>query len=100
MESTKPNISIHKKPRTYNADCTSCGETAFVPFVPIPGKDLYCSDCFTSRKHNGLLSKRLLRGEEKVYDNIFPSIHSRNGLLSVGVGISSQLAGMCAAVVQ
>ena len=33
-------------------------------------------------------------------DNIFPSIHSRNGLLSVGVGISSQLAGMCAAVVQ
>ena len=60
---------------TYKADCTSCGGTAVVPFVPIPGKDLYCSDCFTSRKHNGSLSKRFLKEEDKAYANVFPSIN-------------------------
>jgi ATP-dependent RNA helicase DeaD len=43
--------------------------------VPIPGKEIYCSDCFTSRKHDGLLSKRLLKGEEEAYTNVFPSIN-------------------------
>jgi ATP-dependent RNA helicase DeaD len=59
----------------YEANCTSCGETAVVPFVPIPGKDLYCSDCFTARKQTGLIPKRLLKEGQETYDNIFPSIN-------------------------
>ena len=69
--------SQHNKSRTYTykADCTSCGGTAVVPFVPIPGKDLYCSDCFTSRKNSGLLLKRLQNEEkEETYRNVFSSI--------------------------
>ena len=69
--------SQHIKSRTYTyeADCTSCGKTATVPFMPIPGKDLYCSDCFTSHKQNGLLSKRLLDHEEETHEDVFPSIN-------------------------
>jgi ATP-dependent RNA helicase DeaD len=43
--------------------------------MPIPGKDLYCSDCFTSRKQNGLLSRRLLDDKEETYADVFPSIN-------------------------
>ena len=59
----KSQRSKHIKSRThtYKADCTSCGKTASVPFVPIPGKDLYCLDCFTSRKPDDLPSKRSLK---------------------------------------
>ena len=46
-----------------------------MPFVPIRGKDLYCSDCFTSRKRNGLLSKRFLKDKEEAYANVFASIN-------------------------
>jgi CxxC-x17-CxxC domain-containing protein len=83
--------SQHNESRTYSykADCTSCGGPAVVPFVPIPGKDLYCSDCFTSRKHNGLLSKRLLKEEEEIYPNVFPSINlmstTRTSIAKMGI---------------
>jgi CxxC-x17-CxxC domain-containing protein len=60
---------------TYKADCTSCGGTAVVPFVPIPGKDLYCLDCFISRKQTGLLSKRFMKEDEEIYANVFPSMN-------------------------
>ena len=60
---------------TYKSGCTSCGGTAVVPFVPIPGKDLYCSDCFTSRRRNGLLPKRFLKDKEEAYTDVFPSIN-------------------------
>jgi len=79
MQATKiksSQNSQHNKSHTYTyqATCTSCGGIAVVPFIPIPGKDLYCSDCFTSRKDDGLLSKRFLKEDEKTYANIFPSI--------------------------
>jgi ATP-dependent RNA helicase DeaD len=66
----------HNKSGTYSykGDCVSCGGPAVVPFVPISGKDLYCSDCFTSRKHKGLLSKRVLKEDEETYANVFPTI--------------------------
>jgi ATP-dependent RNA helicase DeaD len=77
MQAATFRTSQHDKSRTdtHKADCTSCGGPAIVPFVPIPGKEIYCSDCFTSRKHDGLLSKRLLKGEEEAYTNVFPSIN-------------------------
>lgn len=45
-----------------------------MPFVPIPGKDLYCLDCFVSRKQNGSLSKRFVEEDEAIYKDVFPSI--------------------------
>ena len=42
--------------------------------MPIPGKDLYCSDCFTYRKRKGLLAKRVLKDKEEAYANVFASI--------------------------
>ena len=57
-----------------------------MPFMPIPGKDLYCLDCFTSLKRDGLLTKRFLKldkktqivgdkdDKEKAYADVFPSI--------------------------
>jgi ATP-dependent RNA helicase DeaD len=69
--------AINRTSRTYThkVDCTSCGGTATVPFMPIPGKDIYCSDCFISRKRNGLLSKRFLKDKEEAYTDVFPSIN-------------------------
>ena len=46
-----------------------------MPFMPIPGKDLYCSDCFTSRKRNGLLAKRVLKDKEETYVDVFRAIN-------------------------
>jgi superfamily II DNA/RNA helicase len=43
--------------------------------MPIPGKDLYCSDCFTYRKRNGLLAKRVLEDKDEAYANVFASIN-------------------------
>ena len=62
-----PQRSPHNEARkdTYKTICTSCGGAAVVPFVPIAGKDIYCSDCFNLRKQNGLLSKRILKEEEE-----------------------------------
>lgn len=59
---------------TFKGHCVSCGGVAVVPFVPIPGKNLYCSDCFTSHKRTSLQPKKFLR-EEETYTNVFPSLN-------------------------
>lgn len=33
--------------RMYDAVCSKCGIQTQVPFKPIPGKEVYCKDCFT-----------------------------------------------------
>jgi CxxC-x17-CxxC domain-containing protein len=34
----------------YTATCASCGGEAKVPFKPIDGRPVYCSDCFAKMK--------------------------------------------------
>jgi CxxC-x17-CxxC domain-containing protein len=34
----------------YKAKCTECGADTEVPFLPIEGKKLYCSECFRKSK--------------------------------------------------
>ncbi len=80
---------IKKLKSNYKADCTSCGGTAIVPFMPIPGKDLYCLDCFTSLKQNGLLTKRFLQDGKEAYEEVFPSINlmptTRGSIAKMGI---------------
>lgn len=33
--------------------CSSCGESTVVPFVPRPGRNVYCSACFQRRRMDG-----------------------------------------------
>lgn len=33
----------------YEVKCTSCNQTATVPFKPTPGKPVYCKTCFSKR---------------------------------------------------
>jgi ATP-dependent RNA helicase DeaD len=79
MQSEKPRTLQYpdrNKPdqKTYTTACTACGKTAVVPFAPISGKDVYCSDCFKSRKQNGLLTKRFLKEENERNPDVFPTI--------------------------
>lgn len=32
--------------QVYTITCSRCGKTAEVPFKPLPGKEVYCKDCF------------------------------------------------------
>ena len=50
-----------------------------MPFMPIPGKDLYCLDCFTSLKRDGLLSKRFLKAAPKTKADPKANIGSDSG---------------------
>lgn len=34
----------------HEANCSSCGKVAQVPFRPTSGKPVYCDDCFRSRR--------------------------------------------------
>ncbi|MCL0043179.1 DEAD/DEAH box helicase, partial [Dehalococcoidia bacterium] len=73
----------------YTTECTSCGETAVVPFAPISGKDVYCSDCFKDRKQNGLLKKRVLKEENERHPDVFSSIDlmstTRTSIAKMGI---------------
>jgi ATP-dependent RNA helicase DeaD len=80
MQAEKPitlQYSHHNKPHqdTYSTICTSCGEAAVVPFVPILGKDIYCSDCFKLRKQHGSLAKRFSEEENERNSSVFPTIN-------------------------
>ncbi len=83
--------SNHNNPYqdTYSAICTSCGETAVVPFAPILGKAIYCSDCFKFRKQHKLLTKRFSEEENKRNSDVFPTINlmpaTRNSIAKMGI---------------
>jgi CxxC-x17-CxxC domain-containing protein len=33
----------------HDATCAQCGAAARVPFKPVPGRPVYCRDCYASR---------------------------------------------------
>ena len=35
-----------KKRRMYDAVCSKCGTQTQVPFKPVPGRDVFCKECF------------------------------------------------------
>lgn len=38
-----------QKPFMHKATCAECGKECEVPFKPVPGRPVYCSDCFGKR---------------------------------------------------
>ena len=72
---TSRNLGHSKRGKTtYQGTCSSCGGNAVVPFVPIAGKDIFCSDCFSIHKQDGMLPKRFLTDEEKNYEGVFADL--------------------------
>lgn len=45
----RQNNRRHAK-KMYDAVCSKCGAQTQVPFKPIPGKEVYCKECFASIK--------------------------------------------------
>lgn len=36
----------HNRRRLYDAVCSKCGTQTQVPFKPVPGREVFCRDCF------------------------------------------------------
>ena len=49
---SRDNYSYGDRPQRemHPAICSSCGQETMVPFVPTPGKPVYCSDCFRNQR--------------------------------------------------
>jgi len=58
-ENNHPNHSNHQQNRKervmYQAVCAQCQNTCEVPFRPTGDRPVYCKECFSSRKTNGLV---------------------------------------------
>ena len=47
LECRKAGREQHRKSRKmYDAVCSQCGAQTQVPFKPVPGREVYCKDCF------------------------------------------------------
>lgn len=81
--------SGHNRPQkqTYETICSSCEGIAFVPFEPIAGKDIFCSDCFNTRKQDGLLPKRVLNEDmiAGVFSDIVLMTTTRSSIAKMGI---------------
>jgi CxxC-x17-CxxC domain-containing protein len=44
--------SRRKTREMFTATCAECGAEAKVPFKPIDGKPVYCSDCYSKKRDN------------------------------------------------
>lgn len=52
-ECRKARRKQHRKSRRmYDAVCSKCGVQTQVPFKPVPGKEVYCRDCFKEVAEN------------------------------------------------
>lgn len=51
---SKPNFSSDRNSgrKMYSATCAKCGQRCEVPFMPAPGKQIYCNACFGSARRN------------------------------------------------
>lgn len=50
-ECRKARRKNHRKQRRmYEAVCSKCGAQTQVPFKPIPGKEVYCKECFAKEQ--------------------------------------------------
>ncbi len=41
------------KPEMHDATCSQCGKPCQVPFRPSNGREIFCSNCFKDKKHDG-----------------------------------------------
>lgn len=51
---SKPNFSSNRNSdrKMYSATCAKCGQRCEVPFMPAPGKTVFCNSCFSASKPN------------------------------------------------
>jgi CxxC-x17-CxxC domain-containing protein len=48
------NRGFGDKPKmTYKAVCAQCGQTCGVPFKPVGGRPVFCSECFAKQQGEG-----------------------------------------------
>jgi len=58
MHSSQQPMERERSPRsfgdkgkmTYKAVCTECGQTCGVPFKPVGGRPVFCSECFAKQQ--------------------------------------------------
>ncbi len=51
------------RPTMFKATCAECGHSCEVPFKPMSGKPVLCSNCFASKQEGGKFSGRNDRSE-------------------------------------
>lgn len=51
--------------------CSDCGKSDSVPFVPTPGRAVYCRDCWRKRRdrEKGQANERVLRATSIIHDS-------------------------------
>ena len=66
-----------KKRKMYDAVCSKCGAQTQVPFKPVPGREIFCKECFQNLKNNLRTSLNILKsrkGSQKGFPFIFAII--------------------------
>lgn len=66
-----------ERPQMHEAICSDCGKKCEVPFKPIGGKPIFCSQCFTSHRE-GPVSNRPPRREYDRPDRDRPRFQDRD----------------------
>ena len=48
-----PQFLELKTTKLYNVKCSNCGKDTKVIFEPVPGRPVYCKDCFAKQRESG-----------------------------------------------
>ena len=63
------------RPRNVHAAvCTACGTSTTVPFVPRPGRAVYCSSCFRSGRQQHQRVEQISPEEQARHGDVFPDL--------------------------
>ena len=56
----------------HKATCSECKQECEVPFVPTPGKEVFCKECFAKKKAAGFQAKQNNQSNEKLQKAEYP----------------------------
>jgi CxxC-x17-CxxC domain-containing protein len=62
---TQPQVIVPQKQTLYEVTCSSCGKRTKVPFLPEPGRPVYCKSCFKKMEKKESISLSALKPKEK-----------------------------------
>lgn len=55
--------------KMYDVVCSKCGKDTQVPFDPVPGKHVYCNDCFSQIRRQGQKKPDAGKGQFQVLNS-------------------------------